>query len=230
MTSPRRPLFFFFRFLFYNLSSISFILFANLYTDVTRSEVELEGNDDEIDNDHDGNNKENDDEIEQYDDDMDNIDVEMDAVNINAPLAISDTPSAIDLIETAAPETLAGATATANLSTPLALKDVDQPLMGSSRTSGGFSRGRAYGNIPKNADFRPTALEIPVKGEVFLYLTAQYPRDVKFEVLKGDSELVVMVNVVGSMAPILGTVAHKLSIIQSECVFYVFNSILNWNF
>jgi hypothetical protein len=91
-----------------------------------------------------------------------------------------------------------------------------QPLMGSSRTSGGILRGRARGNLPNHADFITTNLELegPVKGEVYLYLTDQYPRHVNFEFLKGDSELVVMVNVVESMGPILDVVARKFSIIQ----------------
>jgi hypothetical protein len=97
-----------------------------------------------------------------------------------------------------------------------------QPLMGSSRTSGGVLRGRARGNIPNHADFTTTDLErqSPVKGEVYLYLTEQYPRNVKFESLKGDSELVVVVKVVESFAPILDMVSRKFSIIQSTCFFF----------
>jgi len=92
--------------------------------------------------------------------------------------------------------------------------------MGSSRTTGGILRGRARGNLPNHADFVTANLEIgPVKGEVYLYLTDQYPRHVKFEFLKGDSELVVMVNVVESMAPILDVVARKISIIQGVYFF-----------
>lgn len=97
-----------------------------------------------------------------------------------------------------------------------------QPMMGSSRISGGILRGHARGNIPKHADFTTTNLELesPVKGDVYLYLTDQYPRNVKFESLKGDSDLVVVVKVVESMAPILDTVSRKFSTIQSEC--YIF--------
>ena len=92
------------------------------------------------------------------------------------------------------------------------------PLMGSSRTSGGLFHGHALGNVPNHADFGNTSLDldIPVKGKVFLYLTDQYPRDVNFESLKGESELVVMVKVVGGMAAILAMVARKCSIIQSK--------------
>ena len=61
-------------------------------------------------------------------------------------------------------------------------------------------------------------LETPVKGEVYLYLTDQYPRHLNFELLRGESELVVIVKVVGSMAPILQMVARKFSVIQSECI------------
>ena len=101
---------------------------------------------------------------------------------------------------------------------------VDQPLMGSSRISGGFIRGRAQGNVPNHADFATTSLDlanpvlVEVKGEVFLYLTDLYPRDVKFDVLKGESDLVVMVKVVETMAPILERVARKCSIIKGSCI------------
>jgi hypothetical protein len=91
------------------------------------------------------------------------------------------------------------------------------PLNGSSRTSGGLFRGRVPGNIPNHADFADTPLDFhPVRGEVSLYLTNQYPRDVNFEALKGESDLVVMVKAVGGMASILGIVGRKCSIIQSE--------------
>ena len=108
-----------------------------------------------------------------------------------------------------------------------------QPLMGSSRISGGVLRGLARGNVPNHADFTTTNLKVesPVKGEVYLYLTDQYPRHVKFESLKGDSGLVVKVKVMESMAPILDMVSHKFSIIQSACFFfklYLFK-ILNLN-
>ena len=99
-----------------------------------------------------------------------------------------------------------------------------QPSMGSSRISGGIIRGRATGNVPKHADITTTSLEFntPVKGEVYLYFTELYPRYVKFELLKGDSELVVMVKVVGRMASILDMVARKFSIIQGECNLFSF--------
>lgn len=104
------------------------------------------------------------------------------------------------------------------------------PLMGSSRTSGGLLRGHARGNIPNHADLSTVdiELEVPVKGEVHLYLTDQYPRQVKFEFLKGDSDLVVKVNVAESMAPILNIVARKFAIIKSVyilfvCLFIYFN-------
>ena len=103
---------------------------------------------------------------------------------------------------------------------PLAPEEAVQPSMGSSRISGGVFRGRAHGNVPNHADLTTTVVELetPVKGEVYLYLTEQYHRHVKFELLKGESELVVVVKVVGSMAPILEMVARKFSVIQSECI------------
>lgn len=97
------------------------------------------------------------------------------------------------------------------------------PSMGSSRITGGFIRGHAYGNVLNHADFTATAFET-VMGEVYLYVTDQYPRHVNFELLKGESELVVMVKVAKSMAPILHMVARKFSVIQSECI-----STLNHN-
>lgn len=98
-----------------------------------------------------------------------------------------------------------------------------QPLMGSSRISGGIFRGHAHGNVPNHADLMTMTVELktPVKGEVYLYLTEQYPRHVKFELLKGESELVVVVQVVGSIAPILEMVARKFSVIQSECILLI---------
>jgi hypothetical protein len=88
--------------------------------------------------------------------------------------------------------------------------------MGSSRTSGGLFRGRAFGNIPKHADLGTVNNEskVPVKGEVHLYVTDQYPRYVNFNLLRGESDLVVMVNVADSMAPILDMVAHNFSFIR----------------
>lgn len=98
------------------------------------------------------------------------------------------------------------------------------PLMGSSRTSGGLFRGHARGNLPNHADLSTVNknFEGSVKGEVYLYLTDQYPRNVKFEFLRGDSELVVIVNVVDSMAPILDTVAKKFAIIRSAYSLFLF--------
>jgi hypothetical protein len=111
---------------------------------------------------------------------------------------------------------------TVNSDAPDATTNLDVPLMGSSQTSGGVLRGRAQGNIPNHADIGNTSfdLDLPaVKGEVSLYLTDQYPRDVNFETLKGESELVVIVKAVGGMAAVLGMVARKCSIIQSESAF-----------
>ena len=87
------------------------------------------------------------------------------------------------------------------------------PLMGSSRTSGGLFRGHARGNIPKHADLSTVNndFKVPVKGDVHLYITDQYPRHVNFENLRGDSDLVVIVNVTNSMAPILNMVSNKFS-------------------
>lgn len=94
--------------------------------------------------------------------------------------------------------------------------------MGSSRISGGIFRGLASGNVPNHADLMTMDFEskTPVKGDVYIYMTDQYPRNIKFESLKGDSELVVVVKVVTSMAPILDMVSRKFSIIQSECFFF----------
>jgi hypothetical protein len=96
--------------------------------------------------------------------------------------------------------------------------------MGSSRTLGGIFRGHARGNLPNHADLTTVDFEFerPVKGEVYLYLTELYPRHVNFEFLKGESELVVMVNVADSMAPILDVVAHKFSVIRSVYNLFIY--------
>jgi hypothetical protein len=114
---------------------------------------------------------------------------------------------------------------------PLAPDEDVQPSMGSSRISGGIFRGRAHGNVPNHADFTNmmVGFETPVKGEVNIYVTDQYPRHVRFDLLKGESELVVIVKVVQSMAPILVMVARKFPIIQSERLFYFLNCFLNFN-
>ena len=92
------------------------------------------------------------------------------------------------------------------------------PLMGSSRTSGGLIRGRAHGNVPKHADLPTLENEfnkVTVKGEVHLYLTNQYPHHTNFDLLRGESDFVVIVNMVDSMAPILEEVANEFSVIRS---------------
>jgi hypothetical protein len=97
--------------------------------------------------------------------------------------------------------------------------------MGSSRTSGGIFRGHAYGNIPNHADIiiRNIEFEGPVKGEVYLYMTDQSPRHVEFDYLKGSSDIVVMVKVFETMAPILDVVARKFSTIRGM-FFYLFKN------
>ena len=156
--------------------------------------------------------------------DVSNIDA---ATNLVATIHIDATPTIIDDNDTVNPDISVVPDDTAAATTT----NFDVPLMGSSRTFGGLFRGHAHGNVPNHADFGNTSLDLdhPVKGEVSLYLTDQYPRDVNFETLKGESELVVMVKAVGGMAAILGMVARKCSIIQSECVFYILISLLNPN-
>lgn len=70
--------------------------------------------------------------------------------------------------------TIVDTLAAANIEAPpLPLTEVvpiEQPLMGSSRTSGGEFRGRATGNVPKHADLATTnQFGRSIKGEVFLY-------------------------------------------------------------
>ena len=74
--------------------------------------------------------------------------------------------------------------------------------------------------MPNHADLTATSLDvqIPIKGEVSLYMTDEYPHDLKFEEMKGESDLVVMVKVVRTMAPILEMVAWKFPDTQSECI------------
>lgn len=134
-------------------------------------------------------------------------------------IAVADVPASDDVVTTAvttADVATAGDVATLHTS----CDDDVQPSMGSSRISGGILRGHALGNVLNHADFSAMTLEFetPVKGEVYLYLTDQYPRHLNFDLLRGESELVVIVKVVGSMAPILHIVARKFSVIQSECI------------
>ncbi|KAF8808432.1 hypothetical protein BYT27DRAFT_7255550 [Phlegmacium glaucopus] len=133
-----------------------------------------------------------------------------------APSASNNNVAAPALNDVAIPAAHDGIT-DVHMSSPI------QPLMGSSQTSGGILCGRACGNFPNHADFTITNLELegPVKGEVYLYLTDQYPGHINFEFLKGDSELVVLVNVVENMVPILNMVAHKFSIIQGGITYII---------
>jgi hypothetical protein len=61
----------------------------------------------------------------------------------------------------------------------------------------------------------------PIKGEVSLYVTDQYPRHINFEQLKGESEMVAMVEASDSMTVVLEKVAGKFAIIQSSSTFLV---------
>jgi hypothetical protein len=173
----------------------------------------------------------------------------MNAINMNDDLdvahpdrldpVVSNNETVDDTVLVAHPDRLVPVVAvvpndeTVGVPNALPTLSVDQPLMGSSRISGGFIHGRAQGIVPNHADFATTSLDlgnpvlVEVKGEVFLYLTDLYPRDVKFDVLKGDSDLVVMVKVVESMAPILERVARKCSIIKGRCIlcFYFYSQL-----
>jgi hypothetical protein len=107
---------------------------------------------------------------------------------------------------------------------------IDQPLMGSSRTFGGFSRGLAQGNVPNHADLPTSNFVRPIKGEVSLYVTDQYPRHINFEQLKGESEMVAMVEASDSMTLVLEKVAGKFAIIKSSSTFLViYGLILKFN-
>ena len=147
------------------------------------------------------------------------IDVDATTTIVDATTIIVDATTIIDDNDTVNPDIFVTPDDTPAATTP----NVVVPLMGSSRTSGGLFRGHAYGDVPNHADFGNTSLDmdLPVKGEVSLYLTDKYPRDVNFETLKGESDIVVMVKAVGGMAAILAMVANKCSIIQSEGAFYV---------
>lgn len=137
-------------------------------------------------------------------------DVEAASYVVDATTSIADATMALDI-------------SLANPAIPsLAPEEAVQPSMGSSRITGGIFRGHAQGNVLNHADISAMSMSLdfntPVKGEVFLYLTDQYPRHINFDLLKGESELVVIVKVVGSMAPILNMVARKFSVIQSKCL------------
>jgi hypothetical protein len=157
-------------------------------------------------------------------------DVAMEISNVDADATIH-VDATTTVVDVDATTTVVDVDATTTVIPDLTNLDIKVPLMGSSRMSGGHFRGNAQGNIPNHADFGNPSLDldIPVKGEVFLYLTEKYPRDINFEILKGESDLVVMVKAVGGMAAILGMVARKCSLIQSECAFYVLISLFNPN-
>ncbi|KAF8799540.1 hypothetical protein BYT27DRAFT_7263843 [Phlegmacium glaucopus] len=145
------------------------------------------------------------------------------AATPTAPSASNNNVAAPALNDVAIPAAHDGIT-DVHMSSPI------QPLMGSSQTSGGILCGRARGNFLNHADFMITNLELegPVKGEVYLYLTDQYPGHINFEFLKGDSELVVLVNVVENMVPILNMVARKFSIIQDQQYHIYYRRSTKW--
>ena len=136
-------------------------------------------------------------------------------------VAVSDLVPKIDTVTLATTKELIDANLASVDANPESVDDklIDNvPLMGSSRTSGGFSRGHSHGNALNHADLGGTDLEIlgrAYKGEVFLYVTDQYPRQINFDTLKGESEMVVMVVIVERMALILEKVARKFSFIKS---------------
>jgi hypothetical protein len=151
--------------------------------------------------------------------DVSNIDVSnIDDSNVDVSNVDDDVDTTI-IINTVKPDT-----------TAVTITNLDVPLMGSSQTSGGLLHGHVHGNVPRHADFVNTLdLDLPVvKGEVSLYLTEQYPRNVNFETLKGESDLVVIVKAVGGMAAILGIVAHKCPIIQDQDYHIYYRRLMKW--
>jgi hypothetical protein len=196
----------------------------------------------EVDDDDEDDEDDESDESDEEDDDehmVDNLVPKINTVSLAPPVAdalavASAVASAVSTLAPPVADALAVASAVASaVSAPVAdsssvsapivdtftVSDnhppTDQPLMGSSRTFGGFSRGQSHGNVPNHADLPTSEFVRAIKGEVCLYVTDQYPRHINFEALKGESDMVAIVEVVDSISLVLEKVARKFAIIQS---------------
>jgi hypothetical protein len=86
---------------------------------------------------------------------------------------------------------------------------------GSSRTTGGFLRGRALGNMDNAADFDDVVDVLhPIPGKVFVYSSNQDPANLSIQTMKPSA--FIKHNVTRSIQPVLAKVAEKYSPIRSE--------------
>ena len=92
-----------------------------------------------------------------------------------------------------------------------------EELQGSSRTTGGLFRGRAYGNNPNAADLRENEDElIPVTGRVHLYVTQDDPADWDLAVMNRQ---VFNHSVTTSLAEVLQVIGDLQSPIRRKFYF-----------
>jgi hypothetical protein len=90
-------------------------------------------------------------------------------------------------------------------------------LEGSSRVTGGFSRGHAYGNVFNFADADDVAMENsigPIEGKVLLYFSNQNPADLDTTNLKPSASF--KHQVVPTVKPVLKEIAGRFSPVKSE--------------
>ena len=97
------------------------------------------------------------------------------------------------------------------------------PAEGSSKTTGGFARGHAAGNVFNFADAESTNIApfiSGIKGTVLVYSSSQNPANLKLANLQPMTKTQVQVNT--NLGPILEGVSKRYSPIQS--MFDYFNS------
>jgi hypothetical protein len=90
-------------------------------------------------------------------------------------------------------------------------------LEGSSRVTGGFSRGNALGNAFNFADAEDAVLDNivgPVDGKVLLYFSDQNPAEVNFSTRKPSASF--NHKVVSTVKPVLKAISGRFSPIKSK--------------
>jgi hypothetical protein len=99
------------------------------------------------------------------------------------------------------------------------------PLMlyGSSRTTGGFLRGRALGNVLNAADLGGISEDIlhPRPGKVFVYYSTGDPANLTIQNMKPTT--FIKHNVTSSIQTVLAKVADKYSPIRSKFIYLFMN-------
>ena len=91
-------------------------------------------------------------------------------------------------------------------------------LEGSSRVTGGFSQGNAYGNVFNLADADDVVMEnvVPVEGKVLLYFSNQNPSDINLATLKPSASF--KHQVVPTIKPVLKEIASRFSPVKSKLI------------